>query len=117
MPDIQAFRGIRYDLGHIGSLSDVVAPPYDVISPEFQDQLYKKHPANIIRLELNREEPGDDLTNNRYSRAANFLKNWRSEGLLFTESTAAIYVYHQVFTYAGQSYTRRGFMGRVRLQR
>jgi uncharacterized protein (DUF1015 family) len=117
MPDIQAFRGIRYDLGHIGSLSDVVAPPYDVISPEFQDQLYKKHPANIIRLELNREEPGDDLDNNRYTRASKFLKNWRSEGLLFTESTSAIYVYHQVFTYAGQTYTRRGFMARIRLQR
>jgi len=30
MPAIQAFRGIRYDLGHVGSLSRVVAPPYDV---------------------------------------------------------------------------------------
>src|SRR5688500_12614519 len=44
MPTIQAFRGLRYDLGHIGSLSDVVTPPYDVISPEFQEELYKKHP-------------------------------------------------------------------------
>ena len=33
MPDIQPFRGLRYDLGHVGSLADVVAPPYDVISP------------------------------------------------------------------------------------
>ena len=37
MPEIQAFRGIRYDLGHVGSLSDVVAPPYDVIGPDLQD--------------------------------------------------------------------------------
>ena len=36
MPDIQAFRGIRYDLGHVGSLSEVVAPPYDVIGPDLQ---------------------------------------------------------------------------------
>jgi uncharacterized protein (DUF1015 family) len=42
MPEIQAFRGIRYDLGHVGSLSDVIAPPYDVISPELQTALYKK---------------------------------------------------------------------------
>ena len=34
MPDIQAFRGIRYDLGHVGSLSNVVAPPYDVIDAD-----------------------------------------------------------------------------------
>ena len=50
MPTIQPFRGLRYNLGQVGSLSDVVTPPYDVISPEFQDELYKKHPANFIRL-------------------------------------------------------------------
>ena len=70
MPTIQAFRGLRYDLGHVGSLSDVVTPPYDVISPEFQDELYKKHPANFIRLELNRDEPGDNEQSNKYARAA-----------------------------------------------
>jgi len=97
MPEIQAFHGIRYDLGHVGSLSDVVAPPYDVISPELQEQLYKRHPANVVRLILNRQEPRDDEHNSRYTRAARFLKNWHSEGLLFTEPRAAIYVYHQVF--------------------
>lgn len=117
MPDIQAFRGLRYDLGHVGSLSDVIAPPYDVIGPELQDQLYKKHPANVIRLILNREEPGDDEANNRYTRAAKFLKNWRSEGALFTEPDPAIYVYHQQFDYAGRTYTRRGVMARARLER
>jgi uncharacterized protein (DUF1015 family) len=117
MPDIQAFRGLRYDLGHVGSLSDVIAPPYDVIGPDLQDQLYKKHPANVIRLILNREEPGDDSANNRYSRAAKFLKNWRSEGVLFTEPDPAVYVYHQRFDHAGHTYTRRGVMARVRLER
>lgn len=117
MPDIQAFRAVRYDLGHVGSLSDVIAPPYDVIGPELQEQLYKRHPANVVRLILNREEPGDDDANNRYSRAAKFLRNWRSQGVLFTEPDPALYVYHQFFTYAGQSYTRRGFMARVRLER
>lgn len=117
MPEIQAFRGLRYDLGHVGSLSEVVAPPYDVISPEQQEQLYKRHPANVIRLILNRVEPGDDDQNNRYSRAAKFLKNWVREGVLKHEPDPAIYVYDQVFQYDGQEYTRRGFMARVRLQR
>ena len=117
MVQIEAFHGVRYDLGHVGALSDVVAPPYDVISPEFQDALYKKHPANIIRLELNRDEPGDDATNNRYSRSARFLKNWLSEGVLRRDAAPALYVYHQVFDYAGRTYTRRGFMARVRLEK
>ncbi len=117
MPEIQAFRAIRYDLGHVGSLSDVVAPPYDVIGPELQEQLYKKHPCNVVRLILNRMEPGDDEANNRYTRAARFLKNWHEEGVLFTEADPAIYVYHQVFSVEGSQYTRRGFMARMRLRR
>jgi uncharacterized protein (DUF1015 family) len=117
MPEIHPFRAIRYDLGHVGSLSDVVAPPYDVIGTELQDQLYKRHPANCIRLILNREEPGDETSNNRYTRAARFLKNWRQQGVLFTEPDPAIYVYHQAFQYGGATHTRRGFMARVRLER
>lgn len=117
MPDIQAFRALRYDLGHVGSLSDVVAPPYDVIGPDLQAALYKKHPANCIRLILNREEPGDSDSSNRYTRAAQFLKNWKSEGVLYTDPDPAVYVYHQTFDYLGQTFTRRGFMARVRLER
>ncbi|MGQ9761691.1 MAG: DUF1015 domain-containing protein [Thermogutta sp.] len=115
MPEIQAFRGIRYDLGHVGSLSDVIAPPYDVISPELQTALYKKHPCNVVRLILNRIEPGDDEINNRYSRAKRFYRSWLAEGVLFREADPAIYVYYQEFELAGRRYVRRGFMARVKL--
>ncbi len=117
MPDIQAFRAIRYDLGHVGSLRDVVAPPYDVIGTEEQTRLYERHPANVVRLILNRAEPGDDAQSNMYSRASKFFKDWQRQGVLFTEGEPAIYVYHQQFDYNGASYTRRGFMARVRLER
>jgi uncharacterized protein (DUF1015 family) len=117
MPVTQAFRGIRYDLGHVGSLSNVIAPPYDVIDAELQKALYEKHPANIVRLILNRDEPGDDDTNNRYSRASRTMRQWQRDGVLFTEADPAIYVYHQVFNEGGTTYTRRGFMCRVRLER
>lgn len=117
MPDIQAFRGIRYDLGHVGALSNVVAPPYDVIDADLQTALYDKHPANVVRLILNRSEPGDDEQHNRYSRAARLMRNWLREGVLFSEADPAIYVYHQLFSECGTTYTRRGFMCRVRLER
>ena len=117
MADVSAFRGVRYDLGHVGSLSNVVAPPYDVIDAGLQQQLYEKHPANVVRLILNRDEPGDDEHNNRYTRAARLYRQWQRDGVLFTEADPAIYVYHQVFTEGGTTYTRRGFMGRVRLER
>ena len=118
MPEIQAFRGIRYNLGQVGSLSDVVTPPYDVIGPELQEHFYKLHPNNFIRIDLNRIMPGDDdSTDNRYTRAARFYQQWRDEGVLVSEADPAIYVYHQEFTAAGITYVRRGFMARQRVTR
>ena len=116
MVNVSAFRGIRYDLAQVGSLSDVIAPPYDVIAPNFQESLYKQHPANVIRLILNRQEPGDESGDERYERAAKYLRQWQREGVFFTENESALYVYHQQFDYAGQTFVRRGFMGRLQLE-
>ena len=69
MPHTAPLAALRYNLDHVGSLSDVIAPPYDVIDPELQDQLYKRHPANVIRVILNRDEPGDH-GDEKYERAA-----------------------------------------------
>jgi uncharacterized protein (DUF1015 family) len=118
MPEIQAFRGIRYNLGRVGALGDVVTPPYDVIGPELQEHFYKLHPNSFIRIDLNRIEPGDDdEVNNRYTRAARLYKQWRDQGVLVSEADPAVYVYHQEFTYAGTTYVRRGFMARQQLTR
>lgn len=117
MPEIQAFRGVRYNLGRVGSLSDVVTPPYDVIGPELQDQFYKLHPNSFIRIDLNKMESSDDEKSNRYTRAAKFYKQWRDEGVFLTEADPAIYVYHQEFTADGTTYVRKGFLGRQRLTR
>jgi uncharacterized protein (DUF1015 family) len=116
MAEIRAFRAYRYDLGRVGSLSDVVAPPYDVIDPPLQAALYARSPYNVIRLILNREEPADSATSNRYTRAARCLRDWQQEGILAQDSARALYVYHQEFEVEGRRYTRRGFMARVRLE-
>lgn len=116
MPQISAFRGLRYNLGQVGSLSSVVAPPYDVIDPKLQQQLYDVNDHNVVRLILNQDKPGDDDNENRYTRASKLLKQWKQDGALVAESDPAIYVYHQHYTANGQEYTRRGFMCRCRLE-
>lgn len=115
MADIQAFRGWRYDLAKAGALSDLVAPPYDVIDSEKQSQLYDRSPWNVTRLILNR---GDDLLGDQtiYDRAAEHLKRWRRDDVLVEENVGTIYVYHQTFEYEGRSITRRGFIARVKLE-
>ncbi|MBT4866832.1 MAG: DUF1015 domain-containing protein [Planctomycetaceae bacterium] len=116
MAEVQAFRGWRYDLSQVGSFAGVTAPPYDVINQEQQNDLYKQHPCNVVRLILNREEPGDDGSDARYRRAAGFLKHWREEGILQQERESALYVYHQEFEWEGTKYVRRGFLGRLRIE-
>src|SRR3989442_6346333 len=97
MAEIRAFRGYRYDLGRVGTLSDVIAPPYDVIDPALQQALYQRSPYNVVRLILNKEEPGDNDAENRYTRAARFLRDWQSQGVLVQDSGRSLYVYHQEF--------------------
>ena len=116
MPDITPFRAVRYDVARVGTLSDVVAPPYDVVDSALQDQLYAASPYNVIRLELNRDEAGDNGVDARYKRAARFLKDWLREGILREEDHAALYVYHQTFEVDGKKHTRKGFLARVRLE-
>jgi len=117
MPKISAFRGLRYNLAQVGSLSKVIAPPYDVVDGALQQQLYNNSPYNFIRLELTRKEPGENDPNAVYERAATLFRQWVRDGVLQFEPDAAVYVYHQIFDHEGRTYTRRGFMSRVRLVR
>lgn len=114
MPQTAPFAALRYNLDHIGSLDDVIAPPYDVIDPALQDQLYKRHAANVVRVILNRDEPGDVTGDEKYVRAAKFVTQWIGEGVLKADDSPAYYVYHQTFTVDGIEYTRRGFQAVVR---
>jgi len=116
MADIRAFRAYRYDLGRVGALSDVVAPPYDVIDPALQQALYDRSPYNVIRLILNREEPADTEANNRYTRAAAALRDWQRDHVLVQDSARALYVYHQEYEVEGKKHLRRGFLARCRLE-
>ncbi|HEV2582473.1 MAG TPA: DUF1015 domain-containing protein [Ktedonobacteraceae bacterium] len=114
MADVQPLRGLRYS--EVGNLADVLTPPYDVISEEAQARYYARHPYNIIRLELGRDEQQDSALNNRYTRAAAALAEWRTQGVLHQENAAGYYVYQQAFAQGGQRYTRTSLLARVRLE-
>lgn len=116
MAEICAFRGWRYDVAQVGDLTDVIAPPYDVIDEAQQAALYARHPYNVVRLILNRSEPDDASADARYERAAGLWKHWRVDGILRQEHEEALYVYHQDYTWEGRNYVRKGIIGRLRLE-
>lgn len=117
MPDIQPFRGLRYDLATVGSLSNVIAPPYDVVDSELQAKLYAASEYNFLRLELNKPEAGDVEGETLYQRAARIYRTWRQDRVFSAEPDPAIYYYTQTFELDGQEVTRRGFMAAVKLER
>ncbi len=116
MADVQPLRGIRYAQEAIGDLAQVVTPPFDVISAQAQARYYTRNPYNVIRLELGQEQPGDNTLNNRYTRAAATLAEWRLRGILRQDSIPCYYLYQQVFTHDGKTYTRTSLLARVRLE-
>jgi uncharacterized protein (DUF1015 family) len=116
MADVQPLRGIRYADEIVGDLSQIITPPFDVISPEAQERYYRRNPYNVIRLELGKEYPEDDSLDNRYTRAASTYAEWRLHGVLRQESAPCYYMYSQEFTYGGKNYTRTSLLARVRLE-
>ena len=115
-PTLLPFRAVRYNLQQIPDLSRVIAPPYDVISAEQQQQLYTKDAHNIAWLDVTQEgtdEPSDD----RYAKAARDFQDWQKQNILSRDAAPGLYVYEQTFTDPlGTCYTRRGFYGLRRLE-
>lgn len=116
MADVRPLQALRYASEKISDLAQVITPPYDVISPAAQTKYYEHSPYNIIRLELGKEEPGDNTLNNVYTRAAATLAEWRLQGILQQDAAPGYYLYQQKFTYGGQHFTRTSLLARVRLE-
>lgn len=117
MAEIVPFIGTRYDTKVVGDAAHVVCPPYDVIPPSMQDDLYKRHKQNFVRLVLGKEIPTDDEYNNRYERAAACLREWKQNGILVEDEELGFYLCEQEFTLpSGKKHRRRGFFTAVRLE-
>ena len=84
---------MRYDPSKAGSIAELIAPPYDVISSEAQQALLDRHPANFVRLEYGKHGGGSD----RYESARDLLESWLRGGILIEDETPALYVYEQTF--------------------
>lgn len=92
MAEIAPFHGWMYNRERFEDLSVLVAPPYDVISPEDQEALYQASPHNVIRLILGKKKTGDSDWDNRYTRSAETLKRWVRSDVLVRSASPSMYV-------------------------
>ena len=111
MARLYPFRALRYDPARV-KMEAVVTQPYDKITPAMQQRYYEASPYNLVRIILGKHEPGDDDNNNVYTRAAQYLHDWRKEHVLAEESEPAVYGYSQTYTVPGTTEVRerRGFI-------
>lgn len=117
MAKIVPFRALRYNLARIAQPASVMAPPYDVISPELQEDLYRRNPFNVVRLILGKTSEEDTEANNRYTRAAADFQLWQQEGILVRDTEPSVYLYDQQYPVEeGRMVVRRGFMALTRLE-
>lgn len=116
MVDISSFRALRYAPAFAASLSEVVAPPYDVIDQAQLRRLWEQNPYNIVRLIL----PAGDLSpaerERGYRLASQRLRAWKDAGILVPDEQPSLYLYRQQFRLPnGQEKLRQGFFALVRI--
>ena len=109
MVQIHPFCAMRYNPEVVAYLSDVLAPPYDLIDANEQERLYQASPYNIVRLILGKEESTDTVTHNRYTRARCDFDAWCMNGVLRQDPIPAFYLIEHAFSDGTRCQTRLGF--------
>jgi uncharacterized protein (DUF1015 family) len=104
--EIKPFRAVRYDVSRAGPLDALVAPPYDVISPEERVEYLQRSPYNVVHLTLpdSEEQAGRDFA------------AWREQGVLFDDEEAVWALEQDYVGPDGIGRTRRGLVVALKAQ-
>jgi uncharacterized protein (DUF1015 family) len=101
MAVVKPFRAERYDEQSAGPLEQLVAPPYDVISPEERSELLARSPYNVVHLTLPDTE----------EEAGAAIADWRRRGVLARDEEPAYWFLSQ--DYVGPDGVARNRSGLV----
>ncbi|MEW6054753.1 MAG: DUF1015 domain-containing protein [Nitrospirota bacterium] len=115
MAKIVPFRGILYNVARV-SMDDVLAPPYDVITPEYREALYMQSPYNIVRIDFGKEKPEDSETENKYTRAREYLDAWEKEGVFIRSEKPSFYAYEMSYMIHSVQKRLIGLLALVKLE-
>ncbi len=115
MVEISPFKGVTYNKDKIERLEDVMSPPYDIISPKMQVELYEKHQNNFIKLILGKQFSDDTDQNNRYTRAKELFSSLIDESILIKSQSSAIFPYKIEYKVKNELTTMNGFFVLLKL--
>jgi uncharacterized protein (DUF1015 family) len=115
MVDVAPFKGMVYNKEKIKKLDDVMSPPYDIISEQMQNDLYKKNEYNFVKLILGKIFTDDTEINNRYTRAKQLFDRWQQQGVLLSSNTSALFPYKVDYTVNKEKKQMNGFFVLLKL--
>ncbi len=121
MADVRPLNALHYDLGKVGSLDAVLAPPYDVIDAPGRARLLERSPHNAVAIDLPKPfdpaDPASNPTGDPYQEAAKTIDAWRAEGALVDDAEPAFWALTQDYTAPdGSTHSRHGILARVRVE-
>jgi uncharacterized protein (DUF1015 family) len=107
MAVVKPFRAERYDESKAGPLERLVAPPYDVLSPEQREEYLARSPYNVVHLTL----PDDE------EQAGRDVRDWREQGVLARDEEPGYWLLSQDYVGPdGVSRTRTGLVASLRAE-
>jgi uncharacterized protein (DUF1015 family) len=91
---LEPFRPTVYDPSKVVA-DDVIAPPYDVVSPPERASLAARSPYNAIHVELPAASPGSPV--GPFEAAADLFRAWHDEGVVAVLDKASFVLYRMTF--------------------
>jgi uncharacterized protein (DUF1015 family) len=121
MAEVLPFKALHYDLGKVGSLDAVAAPPYDVIDAPQRKALLERSPYNAVAIDLPKPfdpaDPDSNPSGDPYAEAAARIESWKSDGAVVQDDDPSLWAMTQDYVAPdGNSYSRNGILARVRVE-
>lgn len=107
MPTVYPFNAVVYQSPD-GDVSDLVAPPYDVLDESSKAQLLKKNRHNIVGIDLPHVPAKQLGPDSAYQGAADAYRDMLASGVLRRSDKPAMFAYRQSFTFEGRQLQRCG---------
>jgi uncharacterized protein (DUF1015 family) len=121
MAEVLPFQALHYDLGKVGSLDAVAAPPYDVIDAAQRRALLERSPYNAVAIDLPKPfdpaDPDSNPSGDPYAEAAARIEGWKADGALVQDEAPSLWALTQDYIAPdGNGYSRHGILARVRVE-
>lgn len=116
MAHIRPIPAIRYNTDASSDLSNLIAPPYDVLDVADKQALLARDARNFVAVDLPQCPAKTAGPPEVYAAARKTLDRWLETGVMVRDPAPGLYVYHQSYRHAGVDYVRKMFFARLRLE-